>query len=278
MNLILKRAAAGLLSAALLSCGAAIPAAAAEQTNEPVDVKTVCTGYEPLSDDLMFITLKAALPVRAELIQHSPERDPLVLYDSTLTGSTAGTKYRYAVERGDYTLRLTYSPVTASKSNDRTVEYKFTMENADYSEAPNTFTHTDMEITITGKSCKATEKLAPAAGKPTDTYKDGIKTQTLGVQLDYYAGGRGDYNGDGSTDVSDAQLVLRAYVEGIAGKVTENAPNAMQSTTCDINGDGTISVEDAQCILKFYTATVAGLEPVWPDGVKDPRYPEKTAA
>ena len=52
----------------------------------------------------------------------------------------------------------------------------------------------------------------------------------------------------------------------------------MQSTTCDINGDGTISVEDAQCILKFYTATVAGLEPVWPDGVKDPRYPEKPAA
>ena len=127
MNLILKRAAAGLLSAALLSCGAAIPAAAAEQTNEPVDVKTVCTGYEPLSDDLMFITLKAALPVRAELIQHSLERDPLVLYDSTLTGSTAGTKYRYAVERGDYTLRLTYSPATASKSNDRTVEYNFTM-------------------------------------------------------------------------------------------------------------------------------------------------------
>ena len=267
MNLILKRAASVLCSAALLSGFAAIPAAAAEQTSEPVDVKTVCMGYEPLSNDLMFITMKAALPVRAELIQHSPERDPLVLYDSTITGSTAGTTYRYAVERGDYTLRLTYSPVTASKSNERTVEYKFTMDNADYSKAPNQFERTEMAITVTGKSCKATETLAPAAGKPADTIQDGIKTQTLGVQLDYYAGARGDFNGDGSTDVSDAQLVLRAYVESIAGKVTENAPNAMQ-----------ISVEDAQSILKFYTATVAGLEPVWPDGVKDPRYTDKPAA
>ena len=278
MNLILKRAAAVLLSAAVLSGGTAMPAAAAEKTAEPVDVKTVCAGYEPLSDDLMYITLTAAVPVRAELIQHSPERDPLPLYDSTLTGSTAGTKYRYAVERGDYTLRLTYSPVTASKSNDRTVEYKFTMENADYSKEPNAFTHTDMEITVSGKACKATEALAPAAGKPADTVKDGIKTQTLSVRLDYYTGGRGDYNGDGLTDVSDAQLVLRAYVARVAGTVSENAPNAMQSTLCDINGDGEVSVDDAQYILKFYTATVAGLEPVWPDGVKDPRYTEKAAS
>ena len=269
MKQFLIRTAAVLTAFSAFSGSAAFSAFAAEWKKFFVSVKSVCPNYEPLSDDMMYITPGSHLPVRVEIIQHSPERDPLLLYDKTITGGSAEYTYSFAVERGDYTLRLTYSPVDASKSNNRTVEYKFTMENADYSEEPNQFDKTEMNITLTEKNCKATEKLAPAAGKPADTYKEGVKHQELSVQLDYYTGGRGDYNGDGLTDVEDAQLVLRAYVEQVAGLASEKAPNAMQSVICDINGDGSLTVEDAQYILKWYTANIAGLNAVWPDGVEE---------
>ena len=85
--------------------------------------------------------------------------------------------------------------------------------------------------------------------------------------------GTGDFDSNGVTDVVDAQLALKEYVESIAGKTT--TANAMQKAVCDIDGDGKLSVVDVQYILMFYTQKVAGKTPQWPDGAPDQRFAGK---
>ena len=62
---------------------------------------------------------------------------------------------------------------------------------------------------------------------------------------------RGDYDGDDMISIEDAQNVLLAYAETLAG----NAPklNALQKDTCDVNKDGSVDISDAQFILIYYT-------------------------
>ena len=274
MKTIFTRTAAMLLSAAACACGTVLPASAVETAApETVHIKTVCPGYEPLSGDQLYLTPDPAMPVRIELYQHSPERANLLLYDSTLTSKTAGTQYSCAVEPGDYTLRVTYSAVKSSKSNNRSAEYQFTVANADYSAEPDLFEQSEVRISLPAHACKATEALAPAAGKVSVTKKDGVLTSALSIPLDCYEGERGDFNGDSTTDVTDAQLVLKEYVEGISGK--KSSASAMQSVICDIDGDGRLTTSDAQYILMFYTQSVAGKTPQWPDGAPDVRYAGK---
>ena len=105
MKQFLIRTAAVLTAFSACSGSAAFSAFAAEAAEWKkffISVKSVCPNYEPLSDDMMYITPGSHLPVRVEIIQHSPERDPLLLYDKTITGGSAEYTYSFAVERGDY--------------------------------------------------------------------------------------------------------------------------------------------------------------------------------
>ena len=75
---------------------------------------------------------------------------------------------------------------------------------------------------------------------------------------------QGDLNGDKVVSVEDAQLVLNAYTEALAGK--EMNLNAAQIKAGDVDGNGTISVEDAQYILTYYTEmTITGKAITWKD-------------
>ena len=278
MKLTFFRIAALLTGAAsAVSFAAAMPASAAE-TAKPKDtaVETVCPGYVPLSADMLYITPDAAVPVAVELFQHSPERANLLLYSTNLTGDAAGSRYSFAVEPGNYTLRVVYSPVYSSKSNKVVIEHDLSFENADYSVAPNAFEKTEFDLKLAGAVCKDTSRPFPADSNATKTVKDGVQHETLNIRLDYYDGERGDFDGNGRTEVSDAQLVLKEYVENISGKTRTDAANAKQSAICDIDGDGKLSASDAQYILQFYTMTVAGKTPTWPDGAPDRRYPAKS--
>lgn len=62
---------------------------------------------------------------------------------------------------------------------------------------------------------------------------------------------RGDFDGDDQISIEDAQNVLLAYTEMLAG----NDPklNALQKNTCDADRDGDVDVTDAQYILIYYT-------------------------
>lgn len=271
MKTIFNRAAAMLLSAALLCCGQPISAAAADPA--PVVLKTVCPGYEPLSDDMLYLVPDPAVPVSIRLLQHSPERQNLLLYETTLTPSAAGTKYACAVEPGDYTLSITYAPVKSSISSNQVIDHSFTVANADYSEKSNPFEKSEITVSMEAHLCSASETIAPAAGTPTVKTQNGLCTSAVSIKLDYYNGERGDFDGNAVTDVSDAQLVLKEYVESLSGK--KSAATAMQTAVCDIDGDGRITASDAQYILMFYTQTVAGKTPQWPDGAQDHRFAGK---
>ena len=77
----------------------------------------------------------------------------------------------------------------------------------------------------------------------------------------------GDADGSSDVSVSDAQLTLKAYTEGVAGK--DSGLTKAQKMAADINRDGKVSVEDAQLILKYYTENnVAGKNITWKDLLK----------
>ena len=61
----------------------------------------------------------------------------------------------------------------------------------------------------------------------------------------------GDTNLDGTVDIQDAQLTLKAYTEGIAGKKSNLTP--AQVKAADVNANNEVGVDDAQLILKYYT-------------------------
>ena len=79
------------------------------------------------------------------------------------------------------------------------------------------------------------------------------------VSLDYKLG---DINQDDSISVEDAQIVLLAYVQIMAGM--ESGLTEQQTKAADINADTAVSVEDAQYILIYYVAnTLSGTEITW---------------
>ena len=83
----------------------------------------------------------------------------------------------------------------------------------------------------------------------------------------------GDVDGSNDISVADAQTVLKAYTEQVAGKAS-GLDNG-QTFAADVNRDSAVSVEDAQLILKYYTEkNVAGKDIAW----KDILNPEQNAA
>ena len=62
---------------------------------------------------------------------------------------------------------------------------------------------------------------------------------------------RGDFNGDDLIGTEDAQNVLIAYSEMLAGN--DAKLNALQKDTCDVDLDGDVDISDAQYILIYYT-------------------------
>ena len=73
---------------------------------------------------------------------------------------------------------------------------------------------------------------------------------------------KGDLNGNKTVGADDAQLVLNAYADRIAGK--SMGLTDAQIKAADVNGDGQVSVEDAQLILQYYTAKyVSAMDITW---------------
>ena len=72
----------------------------------------------------------------------------------------------------------------------------------------------------------------------------------------------GDFDGDGTISIEDAQNVLRVYTDNLAGKST--ALTAEQKTACDVNNDNAVDVADAQLILNYYVRdTLAKTPTTW---------------
>ena len=70
----------------------------------------------------------------------------------------------------------------------------------------------------------------------------------------------GDADGDGVVSVTDAQSVLKTYVNALS---RSEKVAASTDPASDTNMDGEINLLDASNILKFYCRTMAGDKPLW---------------
>ena len=73
----------------------------------------------------------------------------------------------------------------------------------------------------------------------------------------------GDVSGNDEIGADDAQMVLKAYVNLLAGK--KDGLNDSKRKAADIDGDGEITATDAQIILKYYVNMLAGKDVTWED-------------
>ena len=78
---------------------------------------------------------------------------------------------------------------------------------------------------------------------------------------------KGDWNLNGKVGADDAQNVLSAYADILAGSASELSE--MQRTAADVNGDGEINAADAQMILLYYVLnTIADTPTSWDELLK----------
>ena len=70
---------------------------------------------------------------------------------------------------------------------------------------------------------------------------------------------RGDIDGNGSVDVIDAQIALKAYAELMADNPSGLSEMAFRAADVDRSGD--LSVTDAQYILQYYTLNTLSAKP-----------------
>lgn len=85
--------------------------------------------------------------------------------------------------------------------------------------------------------------------------EDGVFPNSLDVT--------GDADYDGTVDINDAYLTLRAYSMVSAG--AELPMCNLQQQNCDIDGDGSIALQDALNILTYYSYASAGKSIQWSD-------------
>ena len=65
----------------------------------------------------------------------------------------------------------------------------------------------------------------------------------------------GDINADGTTDITDAVLILQHYAESAA-----SGASAAAETNMDVNGDGSVDLDDATAVLQIYAENAAGVD------------------
>lgn len=260
-----------------LCAGSTLPAYAAEETeDDAVYIETTCPGFAPLGEDAFVFSGLYNNKVHVEIVQHSPERENLELYNTTLD-SDMTKLYVFRAEPGDYTVTIS-TPGVFGGNPDCIYTQDVKIENPDYSTGEDAFTATRYAFfgkylaaadTDENKAVKLLEE--PVLRSKSET-KKGI---ACSVGFTRFNRLRGDFNADGIVDLSDAQLTLSDYSKSLSGKAQE--ATAAQRSACDISGDGKLDVADAQSILMFYSATIANKVPHWPDGTTNAAYDKKFA-
>ncbi len=228
---------------------------------------SVCDDFEPYSKDIITIQVPDDLPVSIEIIQHSQERENLLLYkyDANQSGF-----YVFHVEPGSYTVSLTAAAVRGSAVKS-SASCEFVMNDANDSVGDEAHDLTDYKIVCSKKMIEDSEVSGITFSEAASGLTERALVYTQKAEFMQYSGFRGDYDGDGDTDNADAQLVLNDYAAWVADQSFRPDIPAGRIAAADYDGDGTLSAADAQEILTFYTMTVAGQIPQWSDGIPDAR-------
>lgn len=248
-----------------------LPASAAEQTepeNNLIYADTVCPDFEPNGSDMIVFNGCYSNPVKIKIVQHSPERENLLLYD-TAAKLEKEDMLLFRAEPGSYTISVS-TPDIFNSASYCTYTQDFTIENPDYADETQPYQAT--EYLFFGKYLKTADSEESAAQVLTTDQMYAQNNNRFIVSLGFprYGRLRGDYNGDGVADLADAQLTLREYGKVLSGKKTDTEPGVLAA--CDITGDGVIDVADAQQILMYYAEAMANKIPHWKDGTTSEQY------
>ena len=257
----------GMLVAVLIAvsaCGNMLSASAADASYYP---DSVCDGFEPYAKDLITVQVPDDLSVSIDIMQHSQERENLLLYkhDAKQPGF-----YMFRVEPGSYTVTLTADAVRGSavKSSAFTV---FVINDANDSVGDDAHDLTDYQIICSKSMIEDSGISGITLSEAASGLTEGVLIYSQKAEFKQYNGFRGDYDGDGDTDNADAQFVLNDYAAWVADQTFQPDIPAGRIAAADYDGDGRLTAADAQEILTFYTMTVAGRIPQWSDGIPDAR-------
>lgn len=204
------------------------------------------------------LTLKTAqdMHISVEVIEHTPERDDIVLYDEDFDAQTADS-YQCELESGDYTIAVT-APQFQDGFGSRTLRYDFTIENPDFSED---LEYMEYTITISDELIADEDEPVYSASEPVSVNSDGILSVTQQMQFSRYDRIFGDYDKDGLITIDDAQNALTYYTYSMFAQTPEWLP--AEFCACDITQDGILDLSDATLILTYYTMDSLGLEQSW---------------
>ena len=153
---------------------------------------------------------------------------------SETTAATTTTTAATSAQTTTVTTTTTTAETTTATTSPRTTTAATTTTTATTSPKTTTTVSSATETTVT-----------------TTTAQNPEKTALLG-----------DFDGDGEISIEDAQKVLNAYAEAVAGndpKLTD-----AQKAAADVNKDGEVDVTDAQFILMYYVEnSVSGNPTAW---------------
>jgi len=251
-----------LLTTACAAHAAVIPVSAvSKDTFSEIVYADPIYPLEHTGDATLYVDAEEDMQCSIAVIQHSPERENLVLYSLDLS-LKKGNATAFNLEPGDYTVRTTvkatkdgYAPLHA--------EENFVVENADYSG----LTSFDIyeHITLNKNDETADSVQIESISQTTDDKEKEEKTMECLYQLRFaqYDRLRGDYDGNGLITLDDAREVLQYHVMQLTNIVPEKPPTQGQIVACDIDNNGVLGIEDVKMILDYSVATSIGLDYHW---------------
>lgn len=249
-----------LLTAAVLM---AAPVFSAEAAREPFTAIEQMTPNYPLEhhgDAMLYVDAAESMGCGVEVIQHSPERENLVLYGTEVT-LEQGKAAAFELEPGDYTIRVT-EKATKDGFAPLTSEMKITVDNRDYTAlaAYDIYAHITL---LTGDDTAKPMESNVSATSSKDA--DDKETAELDWQMQFakYDRLRGDFDGDGAITLEDARDVLQYQVMLLTNLEPEVPPTNGQIVACDIDSNGEIGIEDVKAILDCSVASSIGLNYQW---------------
>ena len=123
-----------------------------------------------------------------------------------------------------------------------------------------TFENPECEIYDSKFAISDTATIYGYAGSTAQAYAEKYNRKFIALEENTYT--KGNMNDDDQITIEDAQIVLLAYSDILAGGSSTLTPAQMKAA--DVNEDGIIDVLDAQYILIYYVETViAGKEITW---------------
>ncbi len=175
--------------------------------------------------------------------------------DAKLIGLSGSTTEKFATEKNITFEAIGSAPVqTSSETTAVTTTTTATTSAKTTTTATTTAVTTTAPVTVSSTTTTAKTTTVTSATETTVTTtvtQNPVKDNLLG-----------DFDGDGEISIEDAQKVLNAYAEAVAGndpKLTD-----AQKAAADVNKDGTVDVTDAQFILMYYVEnSVSGNPTAW---------------